>query len=260
MKWITENYHTHTERCGHAHGSDRAFVEAAIEAGIRVLGFSDHTPMPFRDPTFRSGAHIPLEKAQGYFDSLTRLREEYKDQITIRIGVEAEYYPETFDTYLDYITQFPVEYLILGQHYIGREEDGDFSMRASDDEIRLAAFFQNLTDAVHSGKFLYIAHPDVINFTGSDAIFRKYAEPFLEEVKQADMALGINRFGILDHRNYPNKVFWRLVGEVGCKALIELDAHTPDVFADEKTEAACLAFAESCGVELVRHLDIPELL
>ena len=35
------NFPTHTHRCNHAKGTDRDFVEAAIQSGIRVLGFSD---------------------------------------------------------------------------------------------------------------------------------------------------------------------------------------------------------------------------
>ena len=37
------NYHTHTPRCGHAIGSERQYIERAIEEGFKVLGFSDHT-------------------------------------------------------------------------------------------------------------------------------------------------------------------------------------------------------------------------
>ena len=39
-----KNYHSHTERCGHAWGTDDEFVLAAIDAGFQVLGFSEHTP------------------------------------------------------------------------------------------------------------------------------------------------------------------------------------------------------------------------
>lgn len=38
------NYHTHTTRCYHASGKDEEYVKAAIKAGIKELGFSDHTP------------------------------------------------------------------------------------------------------------------------------------------------------------------------------------------------------------------------
>ncbi len=41
------NLHTHTWRCHHATGTERAYVEAAIQGDIKILGFSDHTPMPY---------------------------------------------------------------------------------------------------------------------------------------------------------------------------------------------------------------------
>ena len=41
------NYHTHTFRCHHANGTEREYIEQAIERGLHTLGFSDHAPMPF---------------------------------------------------------------------------------------------------------------------------------------------------------------------------------------------------------------------
>lgn len=38
------NLHTHTFRCNHATGEDKAYVEYAIQSGVKVLGFSDHCP------------------------------------------------------------------------------------------------------------------------------------------------------------------------------------------------------------------------
>ena len=40
------NYHTHTYRCKHAMGNDEHIVKRAIDAGIDILGFSDHNPWP----------------------------------------------------------------------------------------------------------------------------------------------------------------------------------------------------------------------
>ena len=36
------NYHTHTQRCRHATGTARDYVLAAIEGGLKELGFSDN--------------------------------------------------------------------------------------------------------------------------------------------------------------------------------------------------------------------------
>ena len=45
VKKKTYNYHTHTYRCGHASdSSDQEYVDAARNAGISTLGFSDHIP------------------------------------------------------------------------------------------------------------------------------------------------------------------------------------------------------------------------
>ena len=41
------NLHTHTYRCNHASGTDREYVEAAIKAGMKTLGFADHCPQFF---------------------------------------------------------------------------------------------------------------------------------------------------------------------------------------------------------------------
>ena len=86
------NYHTHTKRCQHAKGEDREYVEAAIQSGFQILGFSDHCPWPFPDG-YVSGIRMKPSEIDGYFHSLESLREEYKNDIHIFIGFEAEYDP-----------------------------------------------------------------------------------------------------------------------------------------------------------------------
>jgi len=43
------NYHTNTQRCRHAQGSEEDYVKSALAAGVELLGFSDHAPFPDRD-------------------------------------------------------------------------------------------------------------------------------------------------------------------------------------------------------------------
>ena len=70
------NYHTHTYRCNHARGSEREYIERAIARGVRVLGFSDHVPMPFPDG-HQSGFRVRIEELEDYVRTLEALREEY---------------------------------------------------------------------------------------------------------------------------------------------------------------------------------------
>ena len=78
------NYHTHTARCGHANGKDRDYVETAIARGVKVLGFSDHVPMPFPDG-HESRFRVPMRLLDDYVQSVLSLREEYKDKIDIKL-------------------------------------------------------------------------------------------------------------------------------------------------------------------------------
>ena len=91
MERLNVNYHTHTYRCNHASGKDEDYVIKAINAGIKVLGFSDHTPRFFKSGHI-SGFRMRAELAKDYFDSIRMLREKYKDEIDVKVGVEAEYY------------------------------------------------------------------------------------------------------------------------------------------------------------------------
>ena len=41
MAFPITNYHTHTSRCKHARGTDRDYVQQAVDSGYQVLGFTD---------------------------------------------------------------------------------------------------------------------------------------------------------------------------------------------------------------------------
>ena len=252
MKNILANYHTHTARCGHASGSDREYVEAAVESGFQVLGFSDHSPMIFKSG-YKSNFRVPAEKAEEYFNSILSLKEEYKNKIEIHVGVEVEYYPHMFEDYEKYIHSFPCEYLILGQHFVFDEEKTASVFNPNDDVERLKGIYDNLIAAVRTEKFLYVAHPDSIKFTGPSEVFLKEAERFIKVARDYNIPLEINRLGLHDGRNYPRKDFWKLVGEYGNPVIIGADAHNPEALKDYEYLQGCVDLAKECRVNLIKN-------
>lgn len=256
MNYIA-NYHTHTYRCGHARGEDRAYVEEAIKAGIKILGFSDHTPMPY-PLAQRPGHRVQLSMAEDYFRSIADLKREYARDITIHIGVEAEFYPDTFDLFWDYIKQFPLEYMILGQHFIGRDEDSLYSSSASPSEEKLIKFTNNLIDAINTGKFLYIAHPDILNYTGEYEAYHREMTRLCQTAKAAGIPMEINRLGYFEHRIYPSDRFFGIAAREGCDVIIGSDAHSPDVFRDHASIEGCAEFAKKHGLNLLPSLELPK--
>ena len=114
------NYHTHTWRCLHASGTEREYVENAIQGGLRILGFSDHTPMPYPDGYVSNVKMLP-DQLEDYVDTVLKLKQEYRDDIEIRLGLEVEYYPALFEALLELVRPYPIEYFLLAQHYLGNE-------------------------------------------------------------------------------------------------------------------------------------------
>ena len=88
------NYHTHTWRCRHADGTEREYVERAIEGGLKILGFSDHSPYPFPDG-YDSGMRMRLDQVEGYFIKIGRKRgKQLVVIIPDLLAVSAEVAPE----------------------------------------------------------------------------------------------------------------------------------------------------------------------
>ena len=71
------NYHTHTTRCRHAVDSDEEYIERAIEAGIKYLGFSDHVPFVFPDG-HESFYHMEISAGKVYVKSIRYLARGYR--------------------------------------------------------------------------------------------------------------------------------------------------------------------------------------
>lgn len=222
------NYHTHTVRCRHASGTEREYIETAISRGLTDLGFSDHCPMPFPNE-YRSGHRMDVEEFPEYIETLLALREEYADRIKIHIGLEVEYYPLVFPDFLKLISPYPVDYLILGQHLLGNEFDRKgHSMEPTDSEERLAAYAAQVSEALETGAFSYFAHPDMFNFTGDDATYRRHMMPVLRIAKRMNIPVEYNLLGLADNRIYPSRRFFRLAADMGVSVIIGSDAHSPD--------------------------------
>ena len=112
------NYHTHTRRCRHAIGAEREYIERAIRAGLKTLGFSDHTPQVYPGGFVCPVKMLPGE-LEGYVDTVLALKREYRNDIEILLGLEAEYLDTLWEPLLHLLEPYPIEYLLLGQHYYG---------------------------------------------------------------------------------------------------------------------------------------------
>ena len=241
------NYHTHTYRCKHAIGKDEEYILKAIEAGYKVLGFSDHAPYKDYPSDY---AHMDIEQLDEYISSINELKEKYKDIITIKLGLESEYYPFNHDERV--LLREKVDYFILGQHFSHPSgKIGSYFKTNTDEEI--IEYCQNVLKALDTGLFTYLAHPDVF-MNGQDEFnetCQKVAHLVSQKCAETSTPMEVNLRGIMRGKKefingyqyaYPHKDFWRIASQYPIKCLFGVDAHSPDELS--QTDLYELAYEE----------------
>ncbi len=249
------NYHTHTFRCQHAAGDDRRYVENAIRNGMKVLGFSDHCPWVYPD-NYVSNIRMRDSETEDYFTSLTKLRDEYQKEITIYIGFESEYIPELLPAQDKLLANYSVDYMILGQHFVDREPSV-YMGKVFHEENYLKIYVDSLIEGMETGRYSYLAHPDLVGFSGSQEIYDKHYGRLCQYMKEHHFPLEINLLGMQLKRHYPNQHFWKLAGEIGCTAILGCDAHNPELLDFRQLQEQGRMLAYQNGLHLIDYL--PEL-
>ena len=197
-----------------------------------------------------------VDQLDDYVMTLEMLREEYRDDIEIHIGFEAEYYPAYFGDLLRLLDDYPIEYLLLGQHFLGNERGEAYSGMPTASEKKLARYVSQTKEAMETGRFAYFAHPDLFNFIGPADIYDRYMRELCESAKTLHIPLEINFLGLYDGRNYPNTQFWKIAGEVGCDVIFGADAHAPDMVWNPWSLGEAQAMTEKYRLHLIRTLEL----
>lgn len=249
------NYHTHTTRCGHAIGTDREYIEHAIEAGLQILGFSDHVPVPF-DGGFISPIRMKPEEIEDYFSSLTRLKNEYRRDIEILIGFEMEYFPAYFERTMALLAQYSVDYLILGQHYLGNELGAHRTKHPTDREDYLRQYVNQCIEGLDTGVFTYFAHPDTLNFTPGGALYEQQMRRLCEHALKKNVPLEFNLTGMRAPSICPHEPFFQIAAETGNPVILGFDAHNPDALTRRDTVRAGMKIIKKLGLTLLDRAEI----
>ncbi|MGL4570341.1 MAG: histidinol-phosphatase [Clostridium sp.] len=226
------NYHTHTTRCLHAEGTDEEYVIEAIKKGLTTLGFSDHAP--YEDN--RYALRMQYNELDDYYNSISYLKEKYKDKIELKIGLEIEYNKSKIAYYNKLLEKF--DYLALGQHVCVTHDNpfiNNFELPSTDYYITYA---NSVSEALNTGLFAFLAHPDLIflNNLPWDENCETACNIIIESAKKNDSILELNangvRKGIVNFCDgprfrYPHEKFWKKVSKENIKVLISSDAHNP---------------------------------
>jgi len=263
MQSIKTNYHTHHEFCGHAKGRAKDYIESAIKEGFSELGISDHAPSELHKHKF---VRMPFSKFVEYISELKQAKIDYKDEITVHIGLETEF-TEPDKAYYEYLLNH-VDYMILGQHYVpwrnGKKPfKSGFNLNTKEQIIDYGNIVEK---AIESGYYVAVAHPDVYmsGYDSFDETALKVADQIIKAAIKHDLPLEINaqgiRKGLIEskdgiHYRYPRKEFFKRAKELGATFMVGSDAHKPNHLNDDAFKKA-LEFADALDIKLIDKLKI----
>ena len=256
------DYHIHTKLCGHATGEMEQYVERAIEIDLSEIGFSDH--LPFVDFE-RPGFAMSLSQLPFYVQKVDKLREKYPN-ITIRSGIEVDYFPHLEHKIAALLDQYTFDYVYGSVHFI---DDWTFDSPDALPEWNLADINQVweqyiglLHQAAESGLFDIMSHLDLVKIYG----FRPTRdllpqwESLMKCLKENGLATEINTRGLRKPVGeiYPSEKILALIKKYEIPIVFGSDAHAPEEVGRDFDKASELAL--KYGINTVAQFEQRQLI
>lgn len=250
-----QNLHTHTIYCD---GKDtpEEMVLTAIDKGFDSIGFSIHSFMDYFPPFVAQG-----DMTDDHRREIIRLKEAYKDKISIYLGVEYDFFSEPeFDGY---------EYAIGSVHFLklqGEKVSFDEGEKVVEDIIEsyfggdgmkyAKAYYETVAQLPARGRFDILGHFDIVTKHAENRkFFDCESKEYMDAAFEAAHALAgkipffeVNTGAIArGYRTtpYPAIPIIKELKRLGFGAVISSDCHRRDMLDCKFDEAAQLLY--ECG-------------
>ena len=173
---MRQNLHTHSKYCD-GKNEPREMIENAIEKGFDILGFSGHGYVSF------DTASMSIENTSEYIKEIRRLKEEFRDRITIYLGIE-----EDMENRI--MTKEPFDFIIGSCHFLTKDGQvlpidysrGVFeymldSMFSNDFLTMAETYYRKITRMADWQEVDIIGHLDLIMKFNEDESFIRFDDP-----------------------------------------------------------------------------------
>lgn len=240
--YLKFDYHTHHERCGHARGNIRGYIEAAIENGLDIIGIADHTPY-FSSKEDQPYPHIAMGISQfpEYIEEVLQLKKEYKERIEVLLGVESDFFPEHVGIYRQYFDRYPFDYIIGSVHHvdgISIFDKGRWEGLTNKEKQQTKETYYNLIGhSARSGMYQILGHIDAMKgfYPAFSSIQTEAIEHTLKVIAEFDVAIEVNTSGKTKYSGgwYPADDILERALFYGVKVTFGSDAHDPERVGDD---------------------------
>jgi histidinol-phosphatase (PHP family) len=162
---LKADYHIHTKYCGHAKGTVREYVLAAIQLRLDEICFTDHLYRYYLTPETRKEHWdwcMQEKDLDTYVAEVEQAQREFPE-ISIKLGIEADYI-EGHEAGLEKILgMYSFDHVLASIHCLTQLGlDHIIEYRSTDPWTVYKLFYEAMTSAAKSGLFTGMGHPDFI--------------------------------------------------------------------------------------------------
>jgi histidinol-phosphatase (PHP family) len=263
---MLSNYHSHT-LFSDGSSEPEAYVQSAIEKGLKAYGFTCHAPIPFEQKWC-----MRPENMEKYLATIADLKGKYTDRIELYAGLEIDYIPGHSSVKHFKNLDGKLDYTIGSVHYVDYFPDGtpcnidgrpdEFregleQIWGNDARLAVTSYYRLVKDMLRNSAPVIVGHIDKIRFHNQDNRLFDPAEKWyvremmetLELVKQSGSFLEINTRSIYKRgfaEPYPSKEFIAAAAKMKIPVIVNSDAHQPAEVVAGFPEA--IRLLRTCGI------------
>ncbi len=240
------NLHTHTN---YSDGSSNPedYIKEAIRQGFDTLGFSDHSPVPFKN-----NFAIREPDLEKYVNTILGLRERYSVP-AILLALEIDFIPGITLPIKHYRKLYPFDYFIGSVHLVKNEKSGNLwfidgpditiydnglkEIFSGDARKAVTAYYRQVQEMIITQKPDIVGHLDKIKmynrnrfFSEEESWYVKLVEETLDLASSAGCVIEVNTRGIYKKRSetlFPGPEVLKKIRLRNIPVTITSDAHKP---------------------------------
>jgi len=267
------NFHSHCTYCD-GRSPAEAFVKSAIANRFRAYGFSSHAPLPFE-----TDWNMPKVRMPDYLSEITSLKNKYDDEIEIYLGLEIDFFNETYHAAIPYFQTLPLDFRISSLHFLPLRHpltdkntvciDGSYSEFETNlhehfgNNIRrmTESFFESSMQMIEIGGFDIVGHIDKIYMNSDhhpdfDIHADWYQKPYLQLldlIAEKGTIIEVNCKNLIrKNQTFPHIASLKELKKRRIPVIVNSDCHQPDMINDGRAEI--LALLKETGYTVTREL------
>lgn len=229
---MLSNFHTHTTFCD-GKNTVEEIVKSAIGKGFSAIGFSGHGYTEY-------DLRYCMKNTDGYIREIKRLKNKYKDQIQIYLGVEEDTFAMVNRDKFDYIIGSSHYFCMDGNYYPFDSNYGYFEKCLTlfeGDTIKMAeTYYHNFCKYILHRKPDIIGHFDLVTkfdetvkpFFLNEARYEAIVQKYLSEALKSNCIFEVNT-GLISRgfRNgpCPNERLLYTIKKNNGKVMLSSDSH-----------------------------------